>query len=155
MKKSFLTLLILLLLTPVFSGKSFADTTVNNLIPTMTSNTAPSGVASSSSIWSGSHQPFNAFNKNNNDLGWASKQGEPAGWIAYEFEESQKINHYTLTARGQYMNNTQESPKDWTFEGWDGEKWNVLDTQVEITGWTTGLKKEFTFSNEKAIRNTD
>ncbi|WP_025690387.1 hypothetical protein [Paenibacillus zanthoxyli] len=149
MKKLILPLVIIILLAIAFPKESFAVANEpTSLIPVMTSNTAPSGVASASSIWSVNHQPFNAFNNNNNDLGWASIQGKPYGWIAYEFENPEVVNYYALTARGQYMNNVQESPKDWTFEGWNGNEWIVLDTQSNITGWTTGAKREFSFNNE-------
>lgn len=149
-----LILVLFLSLASLFSGRASADTPTysDNLIPKMTSNTSPSGIASASTEWSSIHQAFSAFNKDNEDKGWATREGVATGWIAYEFAEPQKVNHYTITPRSQHLNNAQESPKDWTFEGWDGEKWVVLDTQTGITGWVTRTKKEFSFSNNTSYK---
>ncbi|MEK3769635.1 discoidin domain-containing protein [Paenibacillus sp. FSL R5-0887] len=152
-KKIYVPIIFSLLLLFSFVSITKANTTtVSSLIPVMTSNTSPSGVVSASSEWGIDHQAFNAFNNNNNDYGWASKEGVPYGWIAYEFESPQIVNSYSLTGRGKNENVAKESPKNWTFEGWDGENWVVLDTQNNITGWTTSADKVFAFNNEKEYK---
>lgn len=152
-KKIYVPIILSLLLLFSFVSITKANTTtVSSLIPVMTSNTSPSGVVSASSEWGIDHQAFNAFNNNNNDYGWASKEGVPNGWIAYEFESPQIVNSYSLTARGKNENVAKESPKNWIFEAWDGENWVVLDTQNNITGWTTSVDKVFAFKNEKEYK---
>jgi hypothetical protein len=42
---------------------------------------------------------------------------------------------------------TTYSPKTWTFEYWDGDSWEVLDTRTNITGWGAGETKTFTISS--------
>ncbi|WP_071558629.1 discoidin domain-containing protein [Paenibacillus polymyxa] len=125
---------------------------VTNLIPKMTSNTAPSGEASASSTWSSGHQAYNAFDHTAEGIGWATKDGVPYGWLGYEFEKPVAINTYTLEPRKSYTESGTESPKVWTFEGWDGANWVMLDTKKNITDWKQGVKKVFTFNNDKAYK---
>ncbi|MDH2330513.1 discoidin domain-containing protein [Paenibacillus polymyxa] len=149
MRKIITSLLSIIFLTIGFAGSSFASSSEEtNLIPIMTSNTSPSGIASASSAWSNDHQPYSAFDRKPNDTGWSTITDSKTGWIAYEFENPVVVNKYVLTPRVSNMEYKRESPKDWTFEGWDGVSWVVLDTQKNITNWSQDEKKEFSFSNE-------
>ncbi|BFH14625.1 hypothetical protein J6TS7_46860 [Paenibacillus dendritiformis] len=112
------------------------------------------------------------FNRSDSDYGWATAHGFPYGWVSYEFEEPVVVNKYTLQARGNHIDYKTESPKYWTFEGWDGserrkrrnnwlgswlvEKKNLLflmkqNTKVTIlvVTMTTGLEKEFDLSMDE------
>lgn len=131
----------------LFSGQNIGhaeDQYSEDLIPTMTSNTAPSGVISSSTEWGPYNSGFKAFNDQLDTFGWVTKQGETSGWLAYEFDSPKTISKYTIVAREYRIG---ESPKDWTFEVFNGEEWVVLDTQKDIKDWKANLKKEFTFTN--------
>jgi hypothetical protein len=148
MKKIFFSLLSIFLLASLFASSSFASSSNVNLIPKMTWNNSPSGIASASSSWSDSHQPYSVFDQKLDDNGWSSATNAVSGWIAYEFEKPVVVNKYVLQARVGNINYKAESPKDWTFEGWDGTSWTVLDTQKDHSDWEQGVKKEFTFNNE-------
>jgi len=116
-----------------------------NVIPTMTSNTSPTGVAKASSIWSGGGwEAFKAFD-NIAESGWVTRDYTTIGWLEYDFQTPKCIAKYTLTPRSVGA----EYPKDWTFEAWDEESgiWVVLDTRSNVDNWTLTSKKEFTFSN--------
>ncbi|MBW7455741.1 discoidin domain-containing protein [Paenibacillus sepulcri] len=153
MKKIISGLALVFLFIILVKGTAFADANDGNLIPDMTSNTSPSGVASSSSVWSTNHQPFQAFNVNDNgDTGWASKAGEPYGWIAYEFPNPTLVNSYALQARIDDTNFKTESPMDWTFEGSNGSGWVVLDTQTGITNWEQRVERKFSFNNATSYK---
>jgi hypothetical protein len=126
-----------------------------NVIPAMTSDTSPSGVASASSMYvnaNGSKQyAYLAFDHSTSQLSsWGATANETYGWLEYDFTDEKCITKYTLQPREWVVYVTQ-SPKDWTFEAWDEgtSTWVVLDTQTNITGWMVGYKKEFTFSNTK------
>lgn len=41
-----------------------------------------------------------------------------------------------------------ESPKDFTFDAWDGKNWVTLNSEVNITDWKPNIKKVFSFTNE-------
>jgi hypothetical protein len=87
---------------------TFINSTINvKEIPTMTSNTAPEGVASASSIFSSSYNAFRAFDKNTNTY-WLA--GGPAPqWVQYQFVRPVFVHTITLTgygSRGDYYNPT-------------------------------------------------
>ncbi|AOK91042.1 discoidin domain-containing protein [Paenibacillus polymyxa] len=148
MKKIFFSLLSIFLLASVFASSSFASSSDVNLIPKMSGNNIPSGIASASSSYSDSHQPWTVFDQFINDNGWSTAANGIPGWIGYQFEKPVVVNKYVLQARGGNYYKA-ESPKDWTFEGWDGTSWIILDTQKNQSNWNQPVKKEFTFSNTK------
>lgn len=121
-----------------------------NIIPAMTSNTTPSGVASASSIYSEASPAWRAFDKNV-DLPWITADGVKKGWLSYEFTSSKVINAYAITAPSD-ASVAKQSPKDWTFEAFDSklEEWVVLDTCMNQTGWTNKLKRMYLINNIKA-----
>jgi hypothetical protein len=121
-----------------------------NLVPTMTSNTAPKGIASASSEYSSDYFAWKAFDKIKGSgpaSGWASSEGVNTGWLQYEFENPTIINKYKVTSRGTSVG---ESPKNWTFEGSnDGfvDDINTLHTVIDETNWSQAETREFSFIN--------
>lgn len=123
-----------------------------NLIPVMTSNNAPSGVASASGYYTATDfQPWQSFS-GTSTLYWVGRQGEVTGWLRYDFNEPRVINVYSMTASG-FSNGAQ--PKDWTFEGSDdGLNWTVLDKRVNQTNWVFYTEvRTFEFKNAKAYKS--
>ncbi|MFB4327345.1 discoidin domain-containing protein [Paenibacillus sp. CR_12] len=112
----------------------------SNLIPVMTSDTTPAGSVSGSSKFSG-YEFFRCFD-GSNDNSWQSSDYSLPQWVAYEFSGKQKINRYSLVPRF-----IDRMPSDWTFEGWDGSSWVVLDTRTGIVNWTQGVPQYFEFIN--------
>ncbi len=88
-----------------------------NLIPTMTSAAAPSGIVTSSGDYSSTYAAWKAFDKSNSTYWRASVE---ASWIAYEFTTPKIISMYSVRAYSSYR------PTAWTFEGWDGTDWVLL-----------------------------
>lgn len=117
----------------------------HNLVPAMTSNTTPSGVASASSIYGAGWDAWYAFN-GVDDAGWATVSGTLTGWLAYEFTSSQYVGSYKIKCQN-HVNGPTAAPKNWTFEGWNGSSWDTLDTQTNITGWSIGTWKTFSLAN--------
>lgn len=115
-----------------------------NLIPEMTSNTAPSGVARASSIYTSNYEPWQAFNSHSDDYYWNSITN--TGWIEYQFTEKTIVDKYMLKARQLTIYN-DAMPRDWTFEGFDGEKWIILDRQTEQTNWGVYQSRTYLFAN--------
>ena len=114
----------------------------NDLIPDMTSNSAPSGTASVSSEYSATYTAWKAMDDSN--LSYWRSSTPTNEWIEYEFASSIKINKYTMTA---YSSSTTNAPNTWTFEGYNGATWDTLDSQTGITWSGSFEKKEYTFSN--------
>ena len=121
--------------------------TETSMIPKMTTNTDPSGTATASSAFNTTtYAIYRAFDQTPSSY-WSTSSGVSTGWIAYEFATPQIISKYTVQGRSDAGDG---SPKNWTFEGWNGSSWIVLDTRANETSWGNGEKREYTFSNETA-----
>lgn len=121
-----------------------------NLIPEMTSNTTPQGVARASSVlalYNNDYQPWNALNSTSDDLYWNASAAY--GWIEYQFAEKTIIDKYMLKARQDTTYN-KAMPKNWTFEAFDGEKWIVLDTRTNQINWGVHEERSYNFTNTTA-----
>ncbi|OIB04576.1 hypothetical protein AK95_13250 [Paenibacillus sp. LC231] len=114
----------------------------SNLMHTMTSNTAPAGEMTASSNYGG-YEPFK-ISDGSKDSTWQSSNYALPQWVGYEFTEKKKINRYSLTPRF-----TERMPVDWTFEGWDGNTWVILDTRTGVRDWSQGVSRYFEFKNHE------
>ena len=115
-----------------------------NLIPTMTTDTAPSGEASASGSYSGAYLAWKAFN---HASGLWQMTGE-VGWLQYQFPEAHIVTQYTIYP--DYYAAGTWPPKTWTFKGSNnGTDWTTLDTQTNVSGWGTppNTLKVFPFAN--------
>lgn len=119
-------------------------TTETSLIPAMTSSTLPSGIVTSSTEFdTTTYSKWRALNKVPTDY-WSTATAVAIGWIAYEFATTKRVNKYTIQSRSDANDG---SPKNWTFEGWNGSVWVILDTRANETVWTNGQKRAYTFAN--------
>jgi hypothetical protein len=95
-----------------------------DLVPKMTSNTAPSGVVSSSSAYGG-FPAWNVFADDSTTTQWASN-GDSNPWIQYQFTAGQVVTRYTI----QNGTNSAQYITDWNFLGSnDGVNFTLLDIQ--------------------------
>lgn len=150
MSKKLCTVLLFFLLIILMQGSQcFAATQyTDNVIPTMTSNTSPSGTASASSNWN-TMPPFLAFDHSTSfDNAWGSAMGTTSGYLEYDFPSAKCITKYTLVSRNN-PNSIGEMPTTWSFQAFNEStnQWDILDSQTSITNWIAGVKKEFTFTN--------
>ena len=124
----------------------------DNIIPTMTSATAPSGVVSASSAGA-SQDAWKAFDHLNGAIAvnaWFAAPGT-TGWVGYQFPTAHVANRYAVTTANN--GTTPRAPNTWTFKGSDnGTTWVTLDTQTNITDWATSsnVRKVFDFANSTA-----
>lgn len=115
-------------------------TYTDNLIPIMTSMTAPSGRAFSSSYATTGNNADKAFD-NSDVYGYLSGNGS-VGHIGYEFISPVVIGKYVV--RSLSATYFPHMPKNWTFEGSnDGVNWVVLDAQANQTWTTVNTNKEY------------
>jgi hypothetical protein len=92
-----------------------------NKIPTMTSDTTPSGIVTYGHSAGGL-------------LGWLAFDGDdttywnagpnPSTYLSYELTASAIFDSYYIKCLTSY------SITDWTIQGWDGSSWTTLDTQT-------------------------
>lgn len=118
----------------------------DDLVPIMTSDTEPSGIAIASSSWSPS-APYKAFDNCSTTIWHNSRGTNFPHWIGYDFQVPTVINKLTMTPGNDQTYRYQQAPKDFTIEGWNGSDWVVLNSWKGVTDWKNGIKKEFTFSN--------
>ncbi len=120
-----------------------------NTVPLMTTDTLPSGTASESI---GNVSAFKAFNGVVSGNPWGGLATALPAWVAYEHVSAKTITKYQIIG---YTNGTvTRTPKNWTFEAWNGSAWVVLDTQSGIA-WvedinTGSVPQSFTFTNTTA-----
>lgn len=123
-----------------------------NLVPTMTSHTAPEGVASASSETNVAWYAFNKVTASASVAGW---QGSgTSGWLQYKFASAQTITRYTIVGWYSGWTPSNRAPQAWTLRGsntgaFAGEE-VTLDTQTAQTGWGDAEKRTFSFSNSTA-----
>lgn len=145
-----LRLLKLQLLCEIAGGTATCVET--NKVPTMTSNTAPIGVASANAEPSGA--AFRAFD--GNDVTFWNSQTQVDGdmnpngpqWIQYQFSTPTIVTDYlilVLTLGSQF-------PTDWNVSGSnDGVAWTVLDSHTGDVGWISGLARAFDISSPQSF----
>jgi hypothetical protein len=68
------------------------------------------------------------------------RRWDTTGIIGYTYPTYVAVNEYHLMPSHVVGN----APKNWTFEGWDGMKWVVLDQRVNYVSWTAYTKSVFT-----------
>ncbi|WP_342423193.1 discoidin domain-containing protein [Paenibacillus sp. FSL E2-0178] len=118
-----------------------------NLIPVMTSNAAPSGVASASNIYAAANDAYKAFDGSVSTL-WATGTASLPHTLSYEFPSSKLITAYSITPASDLAGRAAQSPKNFNLEAWDGSNWVVLDERVGVINWTIGVTKTFLFLNK-------
>lgn len=137
----------------------FTGDNATSLIPAMTSHTEPSGVASADSEYSfwgpGVYPAWRAFNgqSNNENNAWApdTDPGEwppyphQHGWLKYEFPAPTIVRRYVIRADN-FGGGHSGAPAAWTFEGWNGTSWVVLDSHSGAVG-----NGSYQFSNNTAF----
>lgn len=126
-----------------FSQESYSA----DKIPEMTSNVLPSGTASASSEYSSNYAAWKAFSSAG--VGeWASNNA--TGWLAYDFGGGNGFvaGSYRLVAST--AGNSVYAPKEWTFEGFDGAEWIVLDTRAAQPAWAQSESRIYTLTNSVA-----
>jgi hypothetical protein len=112
--------------------RSTSWTTASGLVPTMTSDTTPSG-----ECFASSGTAYSAFNGDTSN--WWECNSYPA-YIGYDFKYPVRICKMTYTIRS---GRETRSPKDFVVEGFNGVSWESVYTGV---GTAIGTST-FTFSN--------
>ncbi|MFJ7648583.1 discoidin domain-containing protein [Lysinibacillus sp. NPDC097279] len=117
--------------------------TLNNIIPIMTSDTSPYGQAFSSGVLSTAYTAWYAFNDN---LGqsWVSSQVAYPHYLGYKFNKISKIDGYSITSRNFDGNDLTAMLKDWVLEvSKDGISYTVIDIQIGVVWTSKGEEKTF------------
>lgn len=126
-------------------GTRFQITARGSAIPTMTSNTLPSGTVTSRDAPS-SAEAWRVFDSTNIGVQF----GPPDGWIAYAFASGSKVaDAYYLSADGP---NPDMMIASWQVQGYDGITWITLDSRNNERGWTANERRYYEFVNTTAFQ---
>lgn len=121
----------------------YVDTGLINQVPVMTSDSAPAGVASASSIWGTGREAYRAFDGNDSTF-WGMNTSGLIAWLQYQFPVGKCITAYAVYP----YSNFNLTMKTWLFQGSnDGSNWTTLDTKTGITSWAAGVYTQFNVSN--------
>jgi hypothetical protein len=129
------------------------NTSTTNLIPTMTSNTAPSGIAFASTYYT-SNDSYNAYRamNGNDDQTWISQT--TTGYIGFIDTVAKAVDKYGVQSAGSANNGTNACPRDWQLQGsndtTDGTDGTWTDIGNPVSGITYSGQKEmkyFTVTN--------
>jgi hypothetical protein len=114
-------------------------------VPVMSNNTTPSGTAATGS---GSANAWRAFDRV--DTSTADNTGT-SGFFSYDFDAAttKVVDAYYLQAG----DTVGKMPSRWTFDGFDGANWIVLDTRISETGWTDREVRFFELNNKTAYQS--
>lgn len=87
-------------------NSTYFESVLNAKVPTMTSDTTPSGVASASTVYSDEYAAWKAFNFSESK-GWAAHGSYTTdAWVRYEFDNPMVIKRFVATMTGgSYLNN--------------------------------------------------
>ncbi|MFE9081918.1 hypothetical protein [Bacillus mobilis] len=126
-----------------------------NLIPPMTSNTTPSGVAyASAELATGpAWKAFNGTVSSWEDR-WFVETFLKGSFLAYTFDAPVTISAYDIyPVIGDNGLEIPRSPKDFKlFAKNEGTEWVELDSRIGITDWTGGVPKRFSLQNQNAYQ---
>ncbi len=126
-------------------------------------NIATGGVASASDNW-GSDVAANAFDGDSFNYSWASDCNLPYGsngpgtpvWLQYDFGPSNPkvVSSYRMISSSNNTNGwdaPEYNPYKWSFQGFDGLNWIVLDTRIDANQ-SLDIWKQYNFSNSTAYQ---
>ncbi|RKH21181.1 hypothetical protein D7X74_01985 [Corallococcus sp. CA047B] len=119
--------------------------TCSSAVTAMTGPTTPAGSVTRSGVYSAAYEAWQAFDANSASL-WISAVNQTPAWLAYQVPAGTAAVHRYALAFANGPSLTTRAPKDWTFQGWNGSAWVVLDTRTNQTGWGGFERREFTLS---------
>lgn len=128
-----------------------------NIIPTMTSNTSPSGVASASSENSDNWGAWRLFDNTNSCYmsNLSINVNITPVTVQYDFGENKGkiVKAYSITVPTSGIASSDMSMKSWTFEASnDGLNWTVLDKKIGTTFPGSGAKVTYSIYNTNQYR---
>jgi hypothetical protein len=138
-----------------------------NLIPAMTSNTAPSGTVTASAEFSYSvagtpytysawhafdHVDQSPFGLNDDDtaISWVTGTVAFPQWVQYQFPTTKIGTGYAIIRRSSSYG-LDQAPKDFQLLGSNnGTTWTTLDSQTNQINWASNERRVFSFTNTTA-----
>ncbi|MBJ6762686.1 hypothetical protein JGU66_18120 [Myxococcaceae bacterium JPH2] len=126
------------------ASQTQAITCGTSQIPVMTSATSPSGIVTSSGVFSSTYDAWMAFDAVDTPSSmWISGLRQSPAWIGYEWTDGpRRIIRYAIRFSNGSL--TTRAPKDWTLQAWNGSQWVVVDTRTNEVNWGGAERREYT-----------
>ena len=118
-------------------NSTYFESVLNVKVPTMTSDTTPSGVCSASSVYGVDNPAWKGFDGIYNVIGdsWCCANGQTSNqYLAYEFTSSKKI--YFVKLHGHPTNETW-NPKNIKFQYYVNGSWTDVPNSASVFPSTT------------------
>ncbi|MCP3105494.1 SBBP repeat-containing protein [Myxococcus sp. K15C18031901] len=129
---------------PEETGTTSQPLVCGTIVPVMTGPTTPGGSVVRSGAYSAAYEAWMAFD--NSSSYWVSEVMQTPAWIGYQPVTTTTLHRYALVFHNG-PDHTARAPKDWTFQGFNGSSWVVLDTRNNQTNWAGYERREFTLSS--------
>jgi hypothetical protein len=129
------------------TGTTLTPAATGGITPLMTANGAPSGTAAMSD---GGGDAYLAFDRDVS-VG-AVLSGATSGWLSYDFPgtTTKVADAYWMAASRDVPENM---PVNWTFEGYNGSTWVVLDTRIGEASWGNAERRYYEVLNTTAYQS--
>lgn len=126
------------------TGTTMTPAQTGAVHPIMTGLTTPSGTVSGAYSVGNEWGPFNGAAGNFYDPDHGN------GWLQYDFAGSttKVCDAYWIAA---VAGNPEYTPISWTFEGYDGSNWVVIDTRSAESGWSRSERRFYECANKIAF----
>lgn len=114
-------------------------------VPNMTGPASPDGIVTQSGTFGATFEGWRAFDSSNSTM-WLSAVNQTPAWIGYEYANGpRRVVSYTI----RYVNGSivTRAPKDWTFQGWNGFGWVVIDTRSNQVNWGGVEERTYTVAS--------
>lgn len=126
------------------TGTTLTPAETGHITPQMTANVTGGYTASDDTGHAWAYQLFDRDTSQAIELA-----ADEDGWLQIVLPVAQVSDAYWLTAPKNASKNSDYITR-WTFEGYDGAVWVVLDSRQSESGWTNGETRYYSFPNTTA-----
>ena len=132
----------------LFVGESILETKSSDIIPQMNGWVSEEGsVDCSSYLIDERFAAWRAFD--NGSSSWLT-DSSTSGWVSFKFNEEKTVSSYSI--KGSTVSvDLNRTPRSWTFEGWNGNAWEIIDERSDVSNWELGEVKFYEFENSKGF----
>lgn len=113
----------------------------SDIVPALTSNTADPNFLYNYT-GGASEEAYRVFD--NNEATNCSMTMVSGLFLGYNFGVNKKVGQYEIRVVNNASGQGNHTPQAWTFQGWNGASWVVLDTVSGVTSWANGERKTYT-----------
>lgn len=112
-----------------------------NLVPAMSSENENGFIVSASSSFGADYSPSKAFDHQDSEQSWITN-GTIGGWLEVHLAAPKEVLSYVIYPR-RNQTDISASPKSWIMEGYDGNSWNTISSENNVSNWNVGVPKQF------------